>query len=590
MIVGQQIFNYRIVSLVGEGGMGKVYLAIHNQLGRKVAIKVLDPYLAKNPEIRARFKKEAATLANLQHPNIVTLFDYVEEGDTCALIMEYVEGQSIDEYIQKVTGPIPEAKAIPLFSQILQGVAYAHSRGVIHRDIKPSNFIVTESGEVKILDFGIAKILDEGSHKLTRTGTRMGTILYMSPEQVKGTEVDIRTDVYALGLTLFQMVTGRCPYDETLSEYQVYKMIAEEALPDPAFFYPALSIHIKKIIEKATVKDPAGRFQNCDEFLNAINGEISPSNGNSFETQAVTLPKEPMDTIQRNIDNPPVLEKVPETELKGTGRKIKRKVFLSLLFFLLILGGGLFAYILFYTQETFVLAGALNLRNSKIDETTQNVIGKMSYGEKVYIIGKDQSTDSKGLSWVKIYAPGQGYGFVALNYLGEKSELKTLDKIWGNRYAQEKTSVRFKKALVGYFSGNKNNKAENWKLFGAEPKKKDTKIISADFNGDKKADYACVLQNLASGKSLLLVFISKGVDQTQLVFEKTFDGASSIYLALAGKVYFLGRSEYTYSIFEGWIASPRKDKLPVNGIFLRGHKTNYVGFLNADKGFKIFEQ
>ncbi|NLF43651.1 MAG: SH3 domain-containing protein, partial [Bacteroidales bacterium] len=283
-------------------------------------------------------------------------------------------------------------------------------------------------------------------------------------------------------------------------------------------------------------------------------------------------------------------EKVPDAELKGTGRKTRRKVFLSLLFILLLIGGGLFAYILFYTQETYVLAGALNLRNSKIDETTQNVIGKMNYGEKVYIIGKDQSTDSKGLSWVKIFAPGQGQGYVALNYLGEINELKTLDKIWGNRYAQEKTSVRFKKALVAYFSENKNNKAENWKLFGAEPKKKDTKIISADFNGDKKPDYACVLQNLASGKSLLLVFISKGVDQSQLVFEKTFDGASSIYLAVAGKAYFLGRSEYTYSIFKGWIASPRKDKLPINGIFIRCLKTNYVGFLNADKGFKIFEQ
>jgi len=590
MIVGQQIFNYRIVSLVGEGGMGKVYLAIHNQLGRKVAVKVLDPYLAKNPEIRARFKKEAATLANLQHPNIVTLFDYVEEGDTCALIMEYVEGQSIDDYVQKVTGPIPEARAVPLFSQILQGVAYAHSRGVIHRDIKPSNFIVTESGEVKILDFGIAKILDEGSHKLTRTGTRLGTILYMSPEQVKGTEVDIRTDVYALGLTLFQMVTGRCPYDETLTEYQVFKMIAEEALPDPAFFYPALSPHLKRIIEKATIKDPAGRFQNCDEFLNAINGEVSPSPDTYNETLTEPELKESLGSVLVNIDKPEPLDDFSSAEIKGSGRKKMRKVFLSLLFIFLLIGGGIFSYIMFYTQETYVLAGALNLRNSKIDETSQNVIGKMNYGEKVYIVGKEQSTDSKGLSWVKVYAPGQGHGFVALNYLGEKSELKTLDKIWGNRYAQEKTSVRFKKALVAYFSGNKKLNADNWKLFGTEPNKKDTKIISSDFNGDKKPDYACVLQNLADGKSLLLVFISKGIDQSQLVFEKTIDGPSSIYPVAAGKAYYLGRSEYTYSIFEGWISSPRKDKLPLNGILLSGYKTKYVGFMNDDKGFKFFEQ
>ena len=586
-MIGQQFYNYQIVSLVGEGGMGKVYLAVHNQLGRKVAIKVLDPYLARNPEIRARFKKEAATLANLQHPNIVTLFDYAEDGDTCALIMEYVEGQALDDYIQKVTGPIPESRLIPLFSQMLQGVSYAHSRGVIHRDIKPSNFIVTSDGQVKILDFGIAKILDEGSHKLTRTGTRMGTILYMSPEQVKGTEVDVRTDVYALGVTLFQMVTARCPYDENLSEYQVYKMIAEEPLPDPAFFYPALSPRIKAIINKAASKEPSDRYQTCDEFLAAIEQAPKPTADipppvnklmDAIPEQAQAVPEEQPAAI-------PMQEVV-----KSSSRKKLRVTLFSVLFLVVIIGGALFAYYKFFTREAYVLATVLNLRNSMQDETTTNVIARMNYGEKVYVLGNEKTKDAKGLQWVRIYVPGQGNGYVAQNYLGSYEDVQRLNGLWGNRYAQEKTNVRFKKALLNYFSGEKKYERTKWKLFGANPGQSETKILSADFNNDGKADFACILQNLISGESLLLVFITTEIDQTRLVYEGAFKGSASMEVATAGKSYFLGRYEQSFSLFDGWVRKPRKDKLSTNGILLSGYKINYVGYLDGEQSFRFFEQ
>jgi serine/threonine protein kinase len=269
-MIGKQILNYRIEKLIGEGGMGNVYLGIHTHIGRKVAIKALNPNLAKNPDLKERFKNEASTLSQLHHPGIVSLYDYVETELGIFLVMEYVEGKQLDEYIQTVTGPIPEDKVIPLFCQILDGVSYAHQRNVIHRDIKPSNIIITQDGKAKILDFGIAKIISDTSHKLTKTGTKLGTVLFMSPEQVKGSELDKRTDIYSLGITLFQAITGKSPYDDQSSEYEVYKKIVEEPLPDAKLFYVGVSRQMNEIIKKATAKNPDERYADCEEFKNAL--------------------------------------------------------------------------------------------------------------------------------------------------------------------------------------------------------------------------------------------------------------------------------------------------------------------------------
>jgi serine/threonine protein kinase len=270
-MIGKQILNYKIESLLGEGGMGSVYLAVHTQLNRKVAIKALNPSLVKNPGIRARFKNEAATLSGLHHPSIVILFDYLEEENALYLIMEYVEGKTLEEYIQTVSGPIPEIKAIPLFSQVLDGFAYAHEQGVIHRDVKPANLMVTAREKIKILDFGIAKLLSQQSSTLTQTGVKMGTVLYMSPEQVKGEKVDKRSDIYSLGVTLFQMLTGRGPYDDpNATEFVVYNKIVNEPLPEAKNFYPNISDRIQRVIHKATAKNPDDRFQDCQEFKNAL--------------------------------------------------------------------------------------------------------------------------------------------------------------------------------------------------------------------------------------------------------------------------------------------------------------------------------
>ncbi|NJL12604.1 MAG: serine/threonine protein kinase [Microscillaceae bacterium] len=276
-MLGQQILNYRITAKIGEGGMGSVFKAQHTQLDRPAAIKALHPNLVSNAMIRERFKNEAATMAHLRHPNIVSLYDYLETPQGLFLIMEFVEGYPLDRYIQEVSGPIPEARALALFTKILEGFAYAHQQGVVHRDIKPSNLIISADGqEVKILDFGIAKLLDGSTKNLTKTGSRMGTVLYMSPEQVKGGMLDQRSDIYSLGVTLFQMLTGRCPYDEaTATEYEVYHQIVNFPLPRLQEFYPGVSSRMQALIDRATAKNPEDRFASCDEFKAALLGQTA---------------------------------------------------------------------------------------------------------------------------------------------------------------------------------------------------------------------------------------------------------------------------------------------------------------------------
>jgi serine/threonine protein kinase/cell division septation protein DedD len=263
-MIGKIVSSYKLVSLLGIGGMGNVYLGEHVQLGRKVAIKMLHPHLAANKSLQKRFRNEASAMAHLQHPNIVALHDYHESEDGLFLIMEYVEGIELDKHIKEVSGPIVEEECIRMMEQVLDAFEYAHDQGVIHRDIKPSNILLTKDGTIKVLDFGIAKLLDDKS--MTKTGTQMGTVFYMSPEQVKGQPADKRSDIYALGVTLFQMSTGKVPFDNDSSEFEVYSKIVNEPLPEARSIYPGVSDKISALIQKATDKDPERRFQSCRDF------------------------------------------------------------------------------------------------------------------------------------------------------------------------------------------------------------------------------------------------------------------------------------------------------------------------------------
>ncbi len=269
----QQIQNYKITALLGEGGMGTVYLAEHITIQRKVAVKVLHSQLTKNESLRQRFQNEAVLMAKLQHPSIVSLIDFFEQDGNLFLIMEYVDGISLDDFIKNLSAPVSIERGKNIMLQILNGFAYAHSNGIIHRDVKPSNIFITKNDQVKILDFGIAKLLDDVQNKLTKTGTQIGTAYYMSPEQVKAQELDQRTDIYSLGITFYELLSGFCPYANSQSEYDVYRRIVEEPLVSLTESLGNQYSHVWTVIEKQTQKNKAWRYSNCNEIIRDLTNE-----------------------------------------------------------------------------------------------------------------------------------------------------------------------------------------------------------------------------------------------------------------------------------------------------------------------------
>ncbi|MCX6159178.1 MAG: protein kinase [Ignavibacteriae bacterium] len=308
-MIGTLVLNYKIEKQIGEGGMGTVYLGKHTTLDRNVAIKVLLPEFARNTEIKERFINEARTLSKLSHQNIVTLYDFAELDGNLFLIMEYVEGLPLDDYL-KQSNTKDEYIATNIFIQILNGFDYAHNKGIVHRDIKPANIILSNEAVPKILDFGIAKIV-QGDIRLTKTGMKMGSVLYMSPEQILGKDVDFRSDIYSLGITLYELLVGRNPYDyKSKSEYEIQSEIVNNYLPPINTFNPLLSDNIQQIINVATAKDPNNRFQSCNQFKeafignNALNDSLKlPNNYQNSNSKTQILNLDHNKTIIQNSSN-----------------------------------------------------------------------------------------------------------------------------------------------------------------------------------------------------------------------------------------------------------------------------------------------
>ncbi|MDQ3745856.1 MAG: protein kinase, partial [Acidobacteriota bacterium] len=292
----QIIGNYKIEQKLGEGGMGAVYRGVDMMLEREVAIKFLRPELSAQPQVVERFRSEAVTLAKLNHPNIATLYNFMRQGDSFFMVLEFVRGMTLDHVLQQ-RGALPAEQAIPLFCQVLDGIQHAHDFGIIHRDIKPANMMLTEKGTLKVLDFGIARIL--GTARMTRQGNIIGTIEYMSPEQVRGFETDARSDIYSLGMLLYEMLTARCPFDMQ-NEFELMKAQIEQMPVPPRQFNPAIPEVVEQAIWRSIQKDPAQRFQSASEFraflLNAgfaATGRLEPlavGEPNPYATRPLTQP------------------------------------------------------------------------------------------------------------------------------------------------------------------------------------------------------------------------------------------------------------------------------------------------------------
>jgi eukaryotic-like serine/threonine-protein kinase len=260
---GQRVGDYEVLALLGTGGMGRVYKVRSVISHREEAMKILLPDFASEPELAARFMAEIRTLAGLDHPNITQLRTAFQVQNQFVMVMEYVEGTTLD----KLPARLPLEQAIDYSLQVLAALSYAHGKGVTHRDIKPANIMITTHGVVKLMDFGIAKSTDDLN--LTRPGTTMGSIYYMSPEQVRGGTVDGRSDIYSFGVTLYEMLTGRKPFQAETS-YSVLNAQLNEAPAPPAQWNPSLSRELNDIVLRAMAKDPGARFQTAEEFRTAL--------------------------------------------------------------------------------------------------------------------------------------------------------------------------------------------------------------------------------------------------------------------------------------------------------------------------------
>lgn len=308
--VGKQIRDYRIISLLGSGGMGEVWLAEDVIIQRKLAIKVLSPQMAADTGLVERFRREAQLQANLHHPNILGILSFFSHEDTYLLCMEYAEGGTLKELISRV-GPIPYQRSINIILQALRVLAFIHSNNIIHRDIKPSNIMINpeDSDSIKIMDFGIAKAVS-GEHQ-TQTGTVLGSVYYMSPEQIlRGNRVDSRTDLFSLGITFFEMLCGKLPYDTTTdSDYKVQKEIIEQVLPDPRLHYPHIPDWILLILNKMCEKNENNRYQKATEIITDI------ENGNRlfFGNQAETVVSPSLPSSSNSITNQQVMPEQAET-------------------------------------------------------------------------------------------------------------------------------------------------------------------------------------------------------------------------------------------------------------------------------------
>ncbi|GIW70542.1 MAG: hypothetical protein KatS3mg102_0084 [Planctomycetota bacterium] len=267
-MIGKKVGDYQITELLGEGGMGMVFKGLHPTLGQIVAIKSLHPNLVKADAIKKRFEREARAMARLRHPNILQIYNFVENELGCFIVMEFAEGKEFEEMISE-RGLIPPVEAIDLFLPVLDAMHFAHTAGVIHRDIKPSNLMLLNSGVVKVLDFGTAKLAGDSGPQLTAAGMTLGTVVYMSPEQLMGRDLSPQADIYSLGVTLYEMTTGKLPfYDE--NEMKLMRMIMKEPPPPPRMAYPAMPASLEAVILRAMEKDRAKRFKDAAEFKAAL--------------------------------------------------------------------------------------------------------------------------------------------------------------------------------------------------------------------------------------------------------------------------------------------------------------------------------
>jgi serine/threonine protein kinase len=454
--MAQKIQSYELIDKIGFGGMGVVWKAIHTFRKEVVAIKSLGMQYTHDPEFRRRFLNEAEILNRLNHPNIVKVIDFIEEPEGLHLVMEFIEGRTLDKIIGKEVGPIPYEKALPLFNQILEGINYAHKQGVIHRDLKPSNIIVTPNNEIKITDFGIARMEGQGMH--TKTGTKMGTLFYMSPEQIQGEYVNEQADIYSLGITLYVMLAGKLPFEntETMSDFAVMNKIINEPIKDPRDYYPAIPEWLVDIVYKAIEKDKTKRIKTIEEFISLIkNKDTEIEKKDDSHNYKINEPKKENEVKPKTINDE-----------KPSKEKLWKKVKLQyLLYIVLLVLSGYLLYILLYIKNiqenmVYVEGGTFNMgsNDGEKDEKPVHSVTVNSFYISKYEVTVAEFEKFVNATGYKTDAEKEGWSYV---WTGSEWE-KRNGVDWRCGVSGEKRSNSEKKHPVIHVSWNDATAYAKW--------------------------------------------------------------------------------------------------------------------------------
>lgn len=386
MMISRTIANYKILKELGAGGMGTVYLAENLSINTKVAIKMLHPHLVKNEKIKSRFIKEARAQAILDHPYITKVIDFVSDDQGLFIVLEFVEGEMLSDFIFKNKRQLSETEANQYMSKILDAVGYAHRHDVLHCDLKLANIMITPSKDIKILGFGIEKFSSESSNH-TSTGSLLGSPLYMSPEQVTNGNIDFRSNIYSLGVIYLEMLTGTPVYDQNnTSEFEIYNQIVKQLLPRLKEVYKIDADRAQEVVDTATAKIPAARFQSCEEFKSSLlkESEYKPQAEIPAAVNVAAIPTVPKSSV---VD-------------KKQKNKTKPVIIGVILLLVALLGGGGYYFaneftpktedestVLLREAENYFKSGeyreAFKVYNTVLSQFPENSIAKQRVGELI---------------------------------------------------------------------------------------------------------------------------------------------------------------------------------------------------------------
>jgi serine/threonine protein kinase len=286
-VIGKTISHYKILEKLGEGGMGVVYKAEDTKLKRTVALKFLPSHLTKNKTDKARFLQEAQAAAALNHPNVCTTHEIHDEGENPFIVMEYLEGKTLRDIVHEnppESGMPGIREVVNHAIQIAEALKAAHGKGIVHRDVKSENIMVTETDQVKVMDFGLAKL--RGSVKLTKSSSTVGTVAYMSPEHIEGKEVDARTDIFSFGVVLYEMLTGQLPFKGEYESAMMYAIVNEE--PEPIQKYRSdMASELLHVLNRTLEKKPDERYQSVNDMLIDLKRDTDKVSGESLKEMPV---------------------------------------------------------------------------------------------------------------------------------------------------------------------------------------------------------------------------------------------------------------------------------------------------------------